>query len=67
MCEIDIYTTAVGVTAYMCLTWQIKCVIAVCAAWTTCHRDRQSEGQRSEPAAFYWLLLVTWPLVLTCS
>jgi len=30
MCEIDIYTTAVGVTAYMCLTWQIRCVIAVC-------------------------------------
>jgi len=43
------------------------CNCCLCAAWTICHRDRQSEGQRSEPAAFYWLLLVTWPLVLTCS
>lgn len=29
MCESDIYSTVEGVTAYMCLTWQIRCVIAV--------------------------------------
>lgn len=43
------------------------CNCCLSTAWPTCHRDRQSEGQRSEPAAFYWLELVTWPLVLTCS
>ncbi len=42
------------------------CNCCLSAAWPTCHRDRQSESQRSEPAAFYWLELVTWPLVLTC-